>query len=476
MKFRQLAKYFFFTVFLFSFVSLFAQENNFYENLKRAQDLFSKGDKVQAAGLFENLIKENELAPEIKNECAKYFLKTNQYEKSLGLLEKPDTEEALYLKALALTGLGKETDALKEYEKILDGKFSGYANYYSGIINFRNEKYDAAFLQFQKAALKIENINYSWNARYYASRSASMLSKTDNAITEAEKALRFAYNDSQTALALELLSGLYTDKKDFSKAEKMLTENSARSGLVGMTSLYQLGIIYARQEKYTKADEAWKKFLFNFPYSELAEEIYFRRAELKYNAKNWNEAQEEFLQFRNKYPKSAFSESAMYYQTESIKNLIPENKQNENRALMLYQNYLKLYPDGMFRYQCYEESLKIYYAREEYAKALDCANSILRFFPNQAGNEIVFKQRTELLRLVNDKNVNDPDYFLSKAEKYAASGDAENAAYSMFCAAEAFLNSGRTDDAKEILASMKKIFPASEWTLNAENLFLKGKN
>jgi TolA-binding protein len=374
-----------------------------------------------------------------------------------------------------LKGIGKEKEDLKIFAKLLNGKYAGFSNYYSGIINFRNEDYELAYKQFQKAALSIENINYSWNARYYSSRSASLLSKTDNAIAEAEKALRFAYNDSQTALALELLSGLYTDNKDFSKAEKMLIENSNRSGIVGMTGLYQLGIIYARQDKIEKANEAWKKFLFNFPYSDLAEEIKFRLAELSYNSKKWNDAAQQFSDFRNNYPKSSFSETAMYYQTEAIKNLSSENKQNENRALMLYQNYLKLYPDGMFRYQCYEESLKIFYKREEYRKALDCAENILRFFPNQIGNEKILKQKNELLRLVNDSNVNDPDYFLANAEKYAKAGEAENAAYSMYCAVEAFMNSGRTEDAKETLQSMKKIFPSSEWTVNAENLILKGK-
>ncbi len=473
MNLKFFTKLFFLCMFLFCFSSLFSQTESNYVKLKDAQNFYYKGNKQQAGFLFEKLSEQKDLPPEIATECSKYFLKEEKYQKALSLLENntDNSEDSVYVKALSLTGVGKENEALAEFEKILNSKFSGYANYYSGIINFRNENYEKAFEQFQKAAAKVENINYSWNARYYCSRSAAMLSKIDNAVSEAEKALRFSYNDSQTALAIELLSGLYTEKKDFSKAEKMLLDNSNKSGKIGMTALYQLGIIYARQGKNTKADETWKTFLFNYPYSELTEEISFRRAELCYNLANWKDASEQFSQFRTKYPNSNFAETAMFYQAESLKNLISENKFNENRVLMLCQNYLKMYPDGMFRYQCYENCLKIYYAREEYAKALECVNNILRFFPNQIGNDKVLKQKLELSRLVNDKNINDPDYFLANAEKYANEGDAENAAYSMYCAAEAFINSGRTDDAKEILVSMKKIFPNSEWTLSAEKLF-----
>jgi hypothetical protein len=114
------------SVFLLCFLSVFSQSQNCYSLLKNAQDCFEKGLALQSESLFESLYNQADLPDEIKIECAKYFLKTGQYEKSFLLSDVNNKEEAVYIKALSLTGIGKEKEALQIFAKLVNGKYAGF--------------------------------------------------------------------------------------------------------------------------------------------------------------------------------------------------------------------------------------------------------------------------------------------------------------------------------------------------------------
>ncbi|NLM01181.1 MAG: tetratricopeptide repeat protein [Treponema sp.] len=330
--------------------------------------------------LFSEIANDENSSSETLLECAKAFLKNHDAKTALQILEKENrvlnSEEYVYVKALCYIELGKENEALPLLQSIKQKEFIGFANYYSGMIFQRQGKFEQAYFCFEKASEQLNNINFSKEAVYESAVCAMEANWIEKGIEKAEKFISIAYEENQKIRAVNLLSDLYIENSNYEKCEKMLLPLSKKADMLGKVALFKLGILYGKKGELEKADDAWSLYCFRFKNYEDVDEAFFRRAEIWYVAKNWKKAVELFNSFKNDFPKSKFFEIALFYLTDAL------FKNNEiNRSFLLAQEFLKRFPESIYKFQVKINCVDIYQEKEDYESALKLLKQIIKEFP-----------------------------------------------------------------------------------------------
>ncbi len=231
---------------------------------------------------------------------------------------KDSADEALYIKAKALAGMGREKEALGSYKTILAG--------HKGTDYYKEALYDMGWFYSdmgdQEEAL-----------RYYA-------------------AFAEEYPDDERSPAVLLKAGQESLKLGrLKEAEKFYNGFLSKYSKDPLKEnvMYQLGRLYMEREDHDKAISTYKRFMEDFPDSKLKDSAYFWTGRAYQKKQEWDKAIEVYSGLIRDtkgelYPTGAESMAYCYYQKGE-----PDKAAKAYFTLMTKARDYKL-PEGVYRW------------------------------------------------------------------------------------------------------------------------------
>lgn len=343
---------------------------------------------------------------------AKILFKQKKYDESLKVSSTLKMPEAMYLSGLNCINLKNWKKAKNYFENYLKTEpadlfmcwfYKGYAEYCSGDFQaaynslscFLN---DAKLSDYQK---------YERKACEFALYSGVNSGSKEKVYSVLDRILALVGNEKQKQADVMLACGLYSDFGDYDKAIAILEPYSKKSDLFSLTAVYNMGLIREKQADYTGALSLYEFLYSQKSDSKEGENALYRAAQINFNSKNYQTAEELFNRYVYQYTSGENTEAALFYCGES---LIYNDKLE--RALMMTRMLIQKYPDSAYSYGAYRNLLKIYYELEQYSEAYDASIYLTKNYPAQVNSDGIIEKQRELKKLLSgaDKEI---------AKKYA---------------------------------------------------------
>ncbi len=488
--------------FIFSFVSFYVQSQNtigyseaevFYRNgielyeksnytaarqefvtyLDKRSGLFNANDYnavlaeyyIAVCGLYANdpaaellvdrFVKNHPTHPKaaaIYADLGTYYFELEDYAKAITYMEKAlNQSQNYYLEAdtrykLALSYFStlQYDEALDNFKELLndpDTKYYASAAYYSGVINYRNNNYSAAYKNFKlietSPQYKADMPNWIVASLFRAGRYDEVLAyaepilkrekgggiklndvamyaaevyynKNDFANAATNYALLNKYKVGKLPPAIQFRFGhsLFKTAK-YAEAVEQLKPVATQKDTIGQYGSFILGISQLQnknpQAALTALDNA-ARLNFN---KAIKEEAAFNHAKLQLDQNNTNAAIAELQDFLKNYPNSEF-------QKESQKLLIRAfSSANNNAAAVSYIEGLKKIDDDFkAAYQRLTYNLGINdFNNERYAQAIVNFDKSLKFSPDNTIESAAIFQKGESFSALNRYGEAMPAYF-----------------------------------------------------------------
>lgn len=143
-----------------------------------------------------------------------------------------------------------------EIHQIPSNKFYIPANYYYGLIAYRDKEYDEALKSF----MLVENTaEYKGVVPYYVSEIYYQIGKKDEALAYGEKTLQQGLSPHYEKQLKLLIGQLHFEKKDFKRALPFLRNYVAGSAKVSKEILYELSYAYYKEGDFENAMEGFRQ-------------------------------------------------------------------------------------------------------------------------------------------------------------------------------------------------------------------------
>jgi TolA-binding protein len=278
---------------------------------------------------------------------------------------KLDNPYTRYQYAEALYKSGKESQAILEYEKILEqypnSEYAQASLFTIGWIFFQNGQYTDAIWKYKEMFVRFPK--------------SELLAKAYNSI-----------GDSYFNMALYDSSIYYY--------EKVITDFSNSPYVFDAVNGVQLS--YIAQGKIYDAINYIDNFVLKFPSLNFSDQLYFKKGEIYYSEGMYAEAKDAFKNFIVRYPKSSLVADAYYWIGKSADNL----NLNEE-AIINFNNVFNLFRTSEFAASSILEIGKIYRKTGQLQKALDNYNLGINELPNSTKLPEIMFNRAMVLSEMN---------------------------------------------------------------------------
>jgi tetratricopeptide (TPR) repeat protein len=317
-------------------------------------------DAEVLAERFVNNHREHPKANQIFADLGTYYFNQREYAKAIPYLQKATSDRGRYQLALAYYQTNAFAEALNAFDRIKNSsnpEFSEPANYYAGVIRFKNADYAGAVRDFKR----VENAKaYQNEIPGWIAHALYRQGQYDQLVAYTEPLLRQTRSGKRLDELALLTADVYFQRSNYEKAAayykqyaslkanrlpsaaayrygyalfKLNDFNGAINNLKGMAAgkdtlsqyaAYYLGISYLNTENPTGAlaalDQA-RRLNFN---AAVREEAAFNHAKVQYELGNGADAVRELDEFIKTYPKSAY---------------LSEAKELKGDALLISNNY-----------------------------------------------------------------------------------------------------------------------------------------
>lgn len=242
---------------------------------------------------------------------------------------QPDPEARMEL-AIMLLSAAREDDALSQVNQILleqPGRTDALR--LMAIINYRLDRLDAAWADFQDV---LASGHYTMDALYYLGRISDLRSEHDQAI----RLYSQVQKGSNAVISQRRASALMAEQGKEDEALEHLRQFGADNPLYAVEMVEAEAQLLASMQRYADALDAYDRVIEFRPGSEAA---FLGRAELLLRMDRLDEAIEEYRQCVKRWPDSAMSLNALGY-------TLADRTQDYDEAEKLIKKALKLDPDS----------------------------------------------------------------------------------------------------------------------------------
>ncbi len=348
-------------------------------------------------------------------ELGNFYFKQEDYQKSteyfeqvpLARLDKSQQSEARFKLAYGYFAQQQFDQALREFNQIKtsDSKYSAAASYYAGYIEYRNQNYDQALVDLERAksqqsyarlvpflvanvyykqgrydelleyveAVIEDNPNTSYSDLYLLAGEAHYFKKDYQQAAEyyqaySQKSKRKLPPDTQYKQAFTQYA-----IGNLEQAEIQFKSLVTREEEVGQFASYYLGEVYLKQENPKYAAPAYLKASRDTYNSNIKESAAFKHAKVQYDLGNYAQAVVDLQQFLEAYPNSEFHQEAgdllseAYLKTNDYDQAILHLEQIDNKSARAQKTYQQV---TYFRGTEYFNNAKYRNAVEMFKKSL----------------------------------------------------------------------------------------------------------
>lgn len=279
---------------------------------------------------------------------------------------KFDNPYTRYQYAEALFKSGKSSQAIKEYNRILEqapnSEYAQASLFTIAWIFFQNAQYDDAISKYKEMFVRYPK--------------SELIPNVYNSI-----------GDSYFNMAMYDTSIFYY--------EKVIIEYPNSPFVFDAVNGIQLS--YVAKGMITEAINYIDNFVLRYPALSFSDQIFFKKGEIYYSEGMYSEAKEAFKNLIVRYPKSRFVADAYYWIGKSAQNL----GLNEE-AVINFTNVFNLYRTSEFAASSILEIGSIYRATGQYQKALENYNLGINELPNSLKlPEIMFNRGLVLAEMKN---------------------------------------------------------------------------
>ncbi|MCS7054241.1 MAG: tetratricopeptide repeat protein [Ignavibacterium sp.] len=269
-----------------------------------------------------------------------------------------------YQYAEALYKSGNPSEAIKEYEKIIEqfpnSEYAQASLFTVGWIFFQNAQYTDAINKYKEMFVRYPKSEFLPNAL--------------NSI-----------GDSYFNMALYDSSIFYY--------ERVINEFPNSPYVFDAVNGIQLS--YVAQGRILDAVNYIDNFVLKYPLLNFSDQIFFKKGEIFYSEGMYSESKDAFKNFIVRYPKSKLVADAYYWIGKSAQNL----NQNEE-AIINFYNVFNLYKTSEFSASSILEIGAIYRKTGQYQKAFEVYNTGIKELPNSIRlPEIMFNKSLTLLEM-----------------------------------------------------------------------------
>lgn len=303
--------------------------------------------------------------------------------------------------------------------------FKKLSLYYKGYAEYNQAEFKNSYSSFVRFCMEAQNEMESSTGPYvlrayeYAVKSALQSGDFKNASQQAANLVRYSKEGEEKQKAVILSAEIFTDYGSYTEAIDLLAPYTSGRDDFAAQTLFMTARIYERQDKVSSADELYRRIYEGLPRSSYVEEAMYRAGEAFYSHGDYSSAYTRFNNYIYKYASGKFSDAAIFYGGDCALRL-GEN----DRCVMLNMTLLQKYPSSVYAYGANKNLLDAYYRQENYSQALSVARTILRDFPQQAGDDEIGKRVNELEKIVSgtDRRV------AEKESEYLRLGEASTVA------------------------------------------------
>jgi TolA-binding protein len=344
---------------------------------------FNLGDYDNSATSFSDFIKKyrnSKYYSDAYLRVADSFFGSRNYQAASRIYEdifriggsKLDNPYTRYQYAQALYKSGKSSQAISEYNKILEhfpnSEYAQASLFTIAWIFFQNAQYTEAILTYKDMFIKYPK--------------SDLIPNVYNSI-----------GDSYFNMALYDSAIYYY--------QQVITQFSNSSYVFDAVNGIQLS--YVATGRIADAISYIDNFIFNHPNMNFSDQIYFKKGEIYYSEGYYSDAKESFKNFIVRYPKSKFVPAAYYWIGKSAQNL---NQYEE--AVINFNSVFNLYRTSEFAASSILEIGSIYRKTAQYQKANEYYNSAINELPNSSKlPEIIFNKGLVLVDLKNFQDAYD---------------------------------------------------------------------
>lgn len=364
--------------------------------------------------IYESQQKMNLLKKEDMYDYALLLYKCGYYSSAFKIAQDVNEGEALCLAGLASVNRNDWKNAERYLTLYNKENENAYSLYYSSYAQYRLQKNQSAYKGFCDFIKKYPDSELIFDACYFASHTAVLLSDYDAAETMASKALENKKSESDYERAAILLSLILKEEKKYDQALALLKNDCERNDAFGVTVRYEMADIYVKKNELISADEKYNDIFTNFSLNPLADDAGYRRAEIFYAAGNYSMSISRYLSYIEKIKNGKFSDAANFYLADSY----ARSAQN-NKAIMQYLVFLELFPQSNYRYTAKKNLLSLYKEAGDYENALSLANEIVAEYSDAADSQENANQVVTLTHLANGED--EDIYELQRAYENAGS-------------------------------------------------------
>lgn len=303
---------------------------------------------------------------------------------------------------------GKSEAAFQKYNQIIIIDPSNVDAYFQkGIISFKKQDYSAAIVPFDR----VVDLRPSYDAFYYRGASRYKLNNLNGAYDDISQALSgrksLGIDGSDKiikSIAADLLTQAVTERKNgnYATANQLLQKSALLNPEIAQV-YFEKGLFDLKKSEYRLAIGNFDKA---FELSK-SDEVLFYRGLAYLEANEVNNAYNDLSKFIKVQP--SFIENREYNRIleklgSALQNeaLVLQRQNRNEEAITTYSNLLQIQPNNA---DAYKNRANIYVSRNEYQKAIEDLDQLLRLQPSL---EVYFQRGKCYLELNNvDAAVND---------------------------------------------------------------------
>ncbi len=461
-----------------------------WENSSESECLYAvvlaqNGKNREACRIFSSLEKQEKLNEKMRLNYIRALIECSDNDEALKIAGRVTSPVAVYYKALANFNLKNWKESKELFRNYLDSSDSAssansdnanqraFALFYLGFAQFRLSEFNEAFENLFDFAGSNPKSSLAWYAYFTSASAAVYAGDFFKAQKASEAGLSAADTVQKKQESVMQCASVYSDSGEGEKAEKLLQPYFKQNNHFGNQCGFALAQVYERQEKIKEADSVYATLSSRKNDATLAEEALYRRGELYYSVNDYKTSSQRFSDYLSRYSSGKFSDGAMYYKAECLRQMNQGDK-----AALQYELLLNSIPKTTYRYPAMKNLCILYRDSGNYEDSLSYAQKMLSEFPAQAKEEKIDIQEKELLKLVKGTD----SRIVAKLSEYEKNGGLKTESGRIAGTELAALYAEKEETFEQAAALAKQILPLQKKNLNAEcgfaaeNAFLLAKH
>jgi TolA-binding protein len=312
----------------------------------------------------------------------------------------------IYLLGMADLNLGEYSSASLRLSSLGTGAFSfaprellSSAAFYAGWALYRQARYEEALRSFQVAIQGTDpGGDLFVRASYYAAWCAYSLGRYEAAAALVSALAADPGNSVFGVRSAFLLGNAYQASGRYREAmgEFRRIFVSHPDSEPADEARYEYAGLFVKIGDPGRAEREYLEFFEAYPNSPLREEALFKRGEVLFAAKNWDDAGKAFHRYRSEYPGGKYVDQALYWGGAAA-----FNRGEKHGALLLWENLADRHRTSSFRPESLRRIADIYAELGEYSRAILRYTEIVQSYPKDA-EAFDTKRKIAELRLIKD--------------------------------------------------------------------------